>query len=64
MFDSAKDIRMKIDASNLAIEACILQMHNKKWHSIIYFLRKLTSVEQNYNIHNKKLLMIIAALKQ
>ena len=55
---------MKIDASDLAIGACILQMHNKKWHSVVYFSKKLTSVEQNYNIHDKELLTIIAALKQ
>ena len=30
MFDSTKNIRMKIDVSDLAIEACILQMHNEK----------------------------------
>ena len=64
MFDSTKNIRMKIDVSDSAIEACILQIHNKKWHSVTYFLRKLTSVEQNYNIHDKELLTIIAALKQ
>ena len=64
MFDSTKNIRMKTDASDLAIEACILQMHNEKWHSVTYFSRKLTSVEQNYDIHDKKLLAIITALKQ
>ena len=64
MFDSIKNIRMKIDVSNLAIEACILQMHNEKWHSVIYFSRKLTSIEQNYDIHDKELLTIITALKQ
>ena len=64
MFDSTKDIRMKIDASDLAIKACILQMHDEKWHSVAYFSRKLTSAEQNYDIHDKKLLAIIAALKQ
>ena len=64
MFDSAKNVRMETDALNLAIEACILQMHDKKWHSIIYFSRKLTSVEQNYNIYDKELLRIIITLKQ
>ena len=64
MFDSTKNIRMKIDISNLTIEACILQMHNEKWHFITNFLRKLTSVEQNYDIHDKELLTIIATLKQ
>ena len=64
MFNSKKNIQIKIDVSDLAIETCILQMHNEKWHSVTYFSRKLTSVEQNYDIHNKKLLTIIAALKQ
>ena len=64
MFDSTKNIRMKIDVSDLTIGACILQMHNEKWYSVIYFLRKLTSMKQNYNIHDKKLLTIIATLKQ
>ena len=39
-------------------------MHYEKWYSITYFSRKLTSVEQSYDIYNKKLLTIIAALKQ
>ena len=30
MFDSIKNLRIKIDASNLTIEACILQIHNRK----------------------------------
>ena len=64
MFDLEKNIRMKIDASDLTIETCILQMHDEKWHSITYFSKKLTSVEQNYDIHDKKLLTIITALKQ
>ena len=39
-------------------------MHDEKWHSVAYFSRKLTSVEQNYDIQNKELLTIIAVLKQ
>ena len=64
MFDSEKNIRMETDASDLAIGACILQMHDGKWHSVAYFSRKLTSAEQNYDIHDKKLLAIVAALEQ
>ena len=64
MFDLIKDIGIEINASDLTIEACILQIHNEKWHPVTYFSRKLTSIEQNYNIHDKELLIIIAALKQ
>ena len=34
-----------------------------KWRSVAYYLKKMLLVEQNYNITNKKLLAIIAALE-
>jgi hypothetical protein len=33
------------------------------WHLMIYYFRKLLLAKQNYDIHDKKLLAIIAALK-
>jgi len=33
------------------------------WHLMIYLLRKLLLVEQNYDVHNKKLLAIVVFLK-
>jgi hypothetical protein len=54
---------MKIDASNLAIDACFSQLYEDMWHSVAYYFRKLSSAKQNYDIHDKKLLAIIAALK-
>ena len=64
MFDTKKSIRLKIDASDLVIEACINQKHDDKWYSVIYFSRKLSSAEQNYDIHDKELLAIVIFLKQ
>ena len=64
MFDTEKSIRLKIDASDLAIKTCISQKHDDKWHSIIYLSRKLSSAKQNYDIHDKKLLAIVIFLKQ
>ena len=64
MFDTKKSIRLKIDASDLIIEICINQEHDDKWHSIIYLSRKFSSAEQNYDIHDKKLLAIVISLKQ
>jgi len=33
------------------------------WHLITYLLRKLSLVEQNYDVHDKKLLAIVVFLK-
>ena len=64
MFDTEKSVRLKIDASDLIIKTCINQKHDDKWHSIIYLSRKFSSAEQNYDIHDKKLLTIVISLKQ
>ena len=64
MFDTEKSVRLKIDASDLIIKTCISQKHDDKWHSVIYLSRKLSSAEQNYDIHDKKLLTIVVFLKQ
>ena len=58
-----RSIKIEIDASDLIIKACFNQQVDDKWYSAIYFSRKLSLIEQNYDIHNKKLLIIITALK-
>jgi len=63
MFDFKKSERMKIDASNLVIDACFSQSYEGMWHPVAYYFRKLSSAEQNYDIHDKKLLAIVAALE-
>ena len=54
---------MKIDALNLIIGACLNQESEGKQHFVTYFSRKLSPVEQNYDIHDKELLAIIIALE-
>ena len=50
--------------SDEAIKACISQSNEKKYlKSVAYHLRKLTSTEINYEIHNKELLAIVKTLK-
>ncbi len=63
MFDSKKLGRMKIDALDLAIDACFSQLYEGMWHPVAYYSRKLLSTKQNYDIHDKKLLAIVAALE-
>ena len=62
-FESGKDIRIETDASDTAIGACLLQMHDAKWHPVAYHSRKMTTQEQNYDIHDKELLAVVDAFK-
>ena len=63
IFDLKKPSRMETDASDLAIGACWMQEHDSRWHPVAYMSRKLSPAEQNYDIHNKELLAIVAALE-
>ena len=63
MIDMNSSIKIEIDAFNLIIKICLNQQADSKRHSATYFSKKLSSTEQNYDIHDKKLLIIIAALK-
>ena len=49
---------------NLIIKECLTWKYNEKWHLIIYHLRKMLLIKQNYNIYNKKLLIIMKCLNQ
>ena len=63
MINTTKLIKIEIDAFDLIIKVCLIQQKESKWHSATYFSRKLSSAEQNYDIHDKKLFAIIAVLK-
>ena len=54
---------METDASDLAIGACWMQEYDGRWHLIAYMSRKLSPAEQNYDIYDKELLVIVAALE-
>ena len=64
MFDSKKSICIETDASDFTIEEYLTQEYKKKHHFIVYHFRKMSSAEQNYNIHDKELLMIVKCLDQ
>jgi len=63
MFDFKKLEWMKTDASDLVIDACFNQLYEDMWHLVTYYFRKLLLAKQNYDIHDKKLLAIVAALE-
>ncbi|KAI7201342.1 hypothetical protein KC365_g18742, partial [Hortaea werneckii] len=63
LFDTKKPVQVETDASDLAIGACLTQEHNGKRHPVAYYSRKMTPAEQNYEIYDKELLAIVAALR-
>ena len=54
---------IKTDSSNFVTAGVLLQMHNGVLRLVAYFSKKLTSVECNYMIYNKKLLAIVKSFK-
>ena len=64
MFDLIKLIMLETDVSDLALGAVISQQKpDGKWHPVAFYSRKLTIPEQNYEIHDKKLLAIVDSMK-
>ena len=57
-------IVVKTDASDFILGIYLVQKHPDRWHPIIYYSRKITPPELNYNIYNKELLGIVAVLKK
>ena len=43
---------------------CFTQKYYNKKNSIAYYLKKMSKIKQNYDIHDKKLLAIIEVFKQ
>ena len=65
MFELKKLITLKTNASDQIIEACISQSDDKKrLHLIAFHSKKFINVELNYEIHDKKLLIIVDSFKQ
>ena len=54
-----------MDLLDFILGAYMVQKHEDKiWYLVIYYNKKLTLPELNYNIYNKELLAIVAALKE
>jgi pyruvate-formate lyase len=60
MYNLERDTVLKTNTLDKAIRRCLSQKgDNKLLHLLVYYLRKLTGAELNYNVHNKELLAII-----
>ena len=64
MFNPAKKIIVEIDTNKIALGSILNQFDEKKrLYSIIFYFRKFTTPELNYDIYDKKLLAIVNSFK-
>jgi len=58
--------RVEADSSDFATGAVLFQQSTAdgKWHPIAFYSKSLSSVERNYEIHDKEMLAIIHALEE
>ncbi len=63
-FDSEQHIHIKIDTFNYAVVSILFQSDDEdQWHLIAFWFRMMINVERNYEIHDQKLLVIVAMFK-
>ena len=57
-------MRMKVDTSDFAIgEVLSMECEDKKWRPVVYLSELLNETERNYEIHDKKILVMIRGLE-
>ena len=65
LFDLEKKYRVETDSLDYAIGAILSQSDKQgRQQLVVYYSRKLSAVELNYNIYNKELLAIIDAIRE
>ena len=65
IFNLELKIVFKTNVSDFVLRAYLEQLDKEgKLYPIAYYLRKLLLIELNYDVHNKELLAIIAAIEQ
>jgi len=62
----SEPFQVEVDSSDFATGAVLSQQSttDRKWHPVAFYSKSLSSVEQNYKIHNKEMLAIIRALEE
>ena len=57
-------IVVETDASDFVLGVYLVQKYSDRWHLVIYYSRKMTPLELNYDIYNKELLGIVTVFKE
>jgi hypothetical protein len=61
-FDLNLQAMMETAVSNYVIRVVLSQHFEEKLYPVVFYSRKMIPVEQNYDIHNKKMLAIIQSM--
>ena len=64
--NNKQPFRVKADSLDFTSGGVLLQLskEDEKWHPIAFLSKSLTSVQRNYEVHDKELLAIIRCLQQ
>ena len=62
--DSEKSYILETNVLDYAMRGILRQKIDGKLHPVVFYFRKFINVKLNYEIHDKKLLAIIAILKK
>ena len=64
IFNPKKKIIIETNTNRIALSAILSQLNKKdRLYPIIFYSRKFTTLELNYNIHDKDLLIIVDSFK-
>ena len=64
MFNPDKQTMVETDASNIILGGVISQLDKLgRLHPVVFYSRKFSSTELNYDIYNKELLAIVDCFK-
>ena len=59
-----KKMRMEVDTSYYTTEGLLsIKCEDGQWRPVVYFSKSLNKIERNYEIHNKKILVVNKKLK-
>ena len=56
--------RVEANSSDFATSGVLMQKQEGKWKVVAYQLEALSEAERNYEIYDKKMLIIIQALRE
>jgi len=57
-------MRMEVDVLDYIMEGILsMEWENRKWRQVVYLLKSLNETERNYEIHDKKILVVIRGLE-
>jgi len=62
----SEPFRVEADSSDFATGAVLSQQStvDRKWHPVAFYSKSLSSMERNYEIHDKEMLAIICVLEE